>query len=157
MRYQKITVLALVVGLLTSSLASAGSIGIHPHHHHFGPAHAMHQPHRWHHPPRHFHHQKWHHRHHHYRNGAILTMAVGGAALWAATHSAPSRTVIKQETIYLPSNSSSSTVSSGVYYTDLPNGSDAVLINGTQYFTHNGKFYLPIERNGRIVYQEVFL
>jgi len=45
----------------------------------------------------------------------------------------------------------------GPYYERVPDGSNAVLINGTQYFNHNGEFYLPVNRNGTIVYVKVQL
>ncbi|RTE67398.1 hypothetical protein EH243_00130 [Amphritea opalescens] len=40
----------------------------------------------------------------------------------------------------------------GSVLTTLPNGSNAISINGVQYFRHAGNYFLPSERNGKQVY-----
>lgn len=56
-----------------------------------------------------------------------------------------------------PSQVSRPGIDSGPYYERVPNGSDAVLINGTQYFTYKDEFFLPVQRDGRALYVKVQL
>ncbi len=136
MQSRKIITFALIGSLLASPLALAGPPNGPGPDHHSGPG------------PR-----------HHLGSDAVEVL-IGGLTLWMVGSTYYQWQ--QDQKVYVPvevdtSRAARPGIDSGPYYERVPNGSDAVLINGTQYFTYKGEFYLPVQRDGRVVYVKVQL
>ncbi|MDO6564511.1 DUF6515 family protein [Amphritea sp. 1_MG-2023] len=59
---------------------------------------------------------------------------------------------VVEPTVVEPETEQVSHYAAGSVLTTLPNGSNAILINGVQYFRHAGNYFLPTERSGKQVY-----
>ena len=97
----------------------------------------------------------------HHLDSKAVKVLVGGVTLWIIGSSyykwQQERKVYVPVTVIPDNRVTTTTTVNGPYYSRVPAGSNAVLINGTQYFTHNGEFYLPVQRNGEVVYVKVQL
>lgn len=93
----------------------------------------------------------------HHLSPRATKVLIGGVALWMIGSSYYKWQ--QERKVYVPVTvtPANPVTLNGPYYDRVPAGSNAVLINGTQYFSHNGEFYLPVNRNGKTVYVKVQL
>lgn len=93
-----------------------------------------------------------------------LEVLVGGVTLWMIGSTYYQWK--EDQRVYVPvtvtpantlttTTTTTTTIDAGPYYDRLPDGANAVIINGTQYFNHNGEFYLPVQHNGKVAYIKV--
>ena len=149
MQHQKLLTVTLVAGLLTSSLAMAAP----------PPGPDLKEPRA--------HGKEAHHSQRitpvpraaprHRLAPGTVKVRIGGTTLWV-TGSTYYRWQPKHNR-YIPvaghPTIRTTTIINGPYYNRLPAGASAVIIQGTRYFNHRGKFYLPVERHGRTAYIRV--